>query len=123
MREIKFRGLRVDGKGWVYGYYFIDLENKKTYIHLIERENTPDGWMVKCYEVIPESVGEFTGLTDKNGVEICEFDIVKTPKGIATVTFDLGCFYVITCSRYRLGGWDKEAIEVIGNKFENPELL
>lgn len=66
---------------------------------------------------------QFTGLIDKNGKEIYEGDIVTTPKGNCAVTFELGCFYTITISRYRLGGWESNCIEIIGNIYENPELL
>lgn len=68
-------------------------------------------------------VMQFTGLTDKNGKEIYEGDIISTPKGICQVTFELGCFYAITVSRYRLGGWVADCIEVIGNIHEHPELI
>lgn len=67
-------------------------------------------------------VMQFSGLKDRNGTDIYEKDIVVTPKGVCPVTYDLGCFYTITISRYRLGGWGAN-IEVIGNIYENPELL
>ena len=115
MRTIKFRGLRTDGKGWVYGGYF---------------QHTPDEDGVRYYifdfnegavEVIPESVGQFTGLHDKNGKEIFEGDIVTDGVGKYKIIYDL-----------KLAGYQPYCIfrdepenycEVIGNIYENPELI
>ena len=69
--------------------------------------------------------GEFTGLKDKNGKEIYEGDILNTEDDLCTVKFNYGCFlyeskYELVCCSYN---WHIEEIEVIGNIYENPELL
>ena len=61
MRTIKFRGKRLDGQGWVHGNYF---ENKYGETFILDSE----GYLEP--QVIPESVGQWTGLVDKNGKEI-----------------------------------------------------
>jgi hypothetical protein len=69
MRIIKFRGLRVDGKGWVYGHYYDD----EIQSFIIYEINT--------YEVIPESVGQFTGKLTINHMEIYEGDLIAPCNG------------------------------------------
>lgn len=86
MREIKFRGRKPNGE-WVYGYYV----GKDTIIPFGE-VNFDLGFIdtSPCYEVIPDTIGQFTGLHDKNGKEIYEGDVlfVREWKNIAMGMFD-----------------------------------
>ena len=132
-REILFRGKRVSNGNWIEGY-FVLLAINEGLKHAIYT-GTDEGRFI-LFEVIPETVGQFTGLCDKNGNKIFEGDIVHfydkdfTSSGIATVDFESGKWkinghYITKLSSmvwldlYRTGF----EYEVIGNIYDNPELL
>ncbi|MGX8234013.1 YopX family protein [Bacillus subtilis] len=124
MREIKFRGKPIEDYGdvkWFYGNAVINYDDKLAYIEAVRQGYVPVEW---------ESIGQYTGLKDKNGQEIYEGDIVVDGReNSAEVVFDDGCFCVIgylgdlRTHPLRDSLFCGERFEVIGNIYENPELL
>lgn len=147
MRDILFRGKRVDNGKWVEGYYTelpcgslgaiifsnddeLVCEDTKSYIIKVftkqhtNYSNSNPLQVIECekYEVIPETVGQFTGLCDKNGRKIFEGDIVESPNG--TQGFiewqNAECAFLVDIG----DDWqtmDDCPYEVIGNKYDNKE--
>ena len=130
-RIIKFRGRRITDGKWVYGFY-VGIEDVEGYPRII----TDKPPLYSAYEVDPHTVGQDTGLLDKNGKEIWEGDVVIILDDIKDISTDLK-----SGQNYRVVYWDgsymlsknKKNIdylstaeidcEVIGNIYENPELL
>lgn len=126
-REILFRGKRIDSGEWVCGVAFPHDNNGAVTMF---RQHPADGSLIGD-EVIPETVGEYTGLTDKNGTRIFEGDIVRYKDTLHEVIFCKisGCaFFGITMpDRGEIWNFDgitrADRMEVIGNIHDNPELL
>jgi len=127
-RVIKFRGKRIDNGEWVYGDLIHGVKSKKGKLFILpENINQPGCDYLDGFDVIPESVGQFTGLTDKNGKEIYEGDIFNLgDKNILYIVeyFDCGLSGRQNGNRSRVGlaHWN-DRIEVVGNIHDNPELL
>lgn len=141
MREILFRGKRVDNGEWIEG----DLiqSRDKTYIHpkanSFRVSETGLSKLIVLREVYPETVGQYTGLTDKNGKKIFEGDILQDKFGqikIVDYCNEWGAFracfvkalndegkIVATVGGASFVGTIWRKYEVIGNIHDNPELL
>lgn len=129
MRTIQFRGKSILTDEWFYGDLVHSADKKRTAILVNDKDSYDE-----C-EVDPETVGQFTGLYDKNGKEIYEGDILRfgnSPSGICEAKWNesIAAF----CIRFSfenelgcrpLGNWVKceRSIEIIGNIHDNPELL
>lgn len=134
MREILFRGKRVDNGEWVEGYfckkYFQELPHDRCVIQY-KTKYDPKMWKSNymAAEVIPESITEFTGLTDKNGTKIFEGDIIKGFWNTVFVVYWDDCYLQFRARKS--DGHEREIdyygeskdLEVIGNVHDNPELL
>ena len=154
MREILLRGKRVDNGEWIVGSLIID-ERGNHYIGEYIRRRVESAYVctkrgngktinrfigIGFFMVIPETVGQYTGLTDKNGEKIFEGDIVRT---LAPTSTDIYIEGVVMFGEYQTAfqssnigyyvNWSLNKnlaiyckindIEVIGNIHDNPELL
>ena len=125
MRKILFRGKRLDNGEWVTGYVLFSKDNSEAVIaKLTDTESV-------CENVDPATVGQFTGLHDKNGKEIYEGDVVRTLSGFVGymrynerfIRFEVAAPYESYDNERNPDGVPRESWEVIGNIHDNPELL
>lgn len=134
MREILFRGKRIDNGEWVEGYYCpCSFGRFPCRPAIIIKEDMDNGrWHPE--EIIPETVGQYTGLTDKNGTKIFEGDIIDTPDRLVKVVwltgnsqFDIDFIRYandVTITNFKgIHMRDLKEYEIIGSIHDNPELL
>lgn len=142
MREILFRGKSTETNQWIYGGFHIwekrqvcALGNdrlKDDEISCVITVNSFADWnmprTMQAVEVIADTVGQYTGLTDRNGNKIFEGDIVNIlteNEEIGVIVYEDGGF-IVRADKFsvdfinNINGTD---VEVIGNKYDNPELL
>jgi uncharacterized phage protein (TIGR01671 family) len=130
MTKIKFRGKRTDGKGWWYGYVYSAILNLEERFYIKS--------LVGVFEVEKDTVGQFTGLLDKNGKEIYEGDVLSVGENLtcSIVFIDKnsedygdeihGAFHAHVFKHNKQIPLDSYLLNncyIVGNIFDNPNLL
>ena len=122
IENIKFKAKRLDGKGWVCGYFY--EENGNTYI-IENRQKESKLNRNLTYQVDPSTVCMFTGLKDKNGVEVCEHDLLTKDGSVIYEVGYEGCGF-----KASIKGEDEFDLNLVavckydcicGNKFDRKE--
>lgn len=116
MREIIFRGQRPDNGEWVYGF----LTKMWGEYHIVDGKNENS-----AYIVIPETVGQYTGVKDKNGKKVFEGDIMQ----LCSACYPCLVYWDGKSWAWKQNGKRREIdltcekMEIIGNIYDNKELL
>lgn len=146
MRKILFRGKRTDNGRWTEGYFVEDEVDTYhayivTYAHWeIDEDGDTDLMETEVYEVIPETIGQYTGLKDKNNTRIFEGDIVQNLDNSRVYQVKIGAFFPKLYGRPIFGSniygpyfqdidgrqfiiSAEPDVKIIGNIHDNPELM
>ena len=132
MREILFKAKRIDNGEWVEGYYQKRYDLLGNEEHLIFHADSYTVW--EYAEIDPETLCQFTGMTDKNGVRIWKNDIVEAwsqgSRAIGTVKQRVDGLWIMSPAWQNHEFWElkpnsngETTVEVLVNAFDNPELL
>ena len=126
MREILFRGKCFHTEEWVEGYLGIEVPDEL----VIQQFSYDEYFKSNCidqYSVKPETIGQYTGLTDKNGMKIFEGDVIHGKLGNFVVRWNeyIGAFVAFVSPKIMpcLNRGTMKSYEVIGNIHDNPELI
>ena len=124
-REILFRGKRADTKEWIYG----DVQQNVDAVKIREQEPNIQH-VARSFVVIPETVGQYTGMKDIHGVKIFEGDIVNYNGSCHKVVFEsrngTGYFGIVVGENETWGFGNSTPaymMTVVGNIYDNPDLL
>ena len=128
-REIKFRGKRIANGEWCYGSLLIWANGECT---ILEKSDSCNAMWKR--EIVPDTVGQFTGLHDANGKEIYEGDVILEDKDptMLEIVFRDGIFFASIGATHGENPYmncvlrvilDRRKTHVIGNIHDNPELL
>lgn len=123
--EILFRGKRTENGEWKYGLPHYNLDNE------IEFITVPGKIYPNCFKVDPDTVGQFISVLDKNKMQIFDGDIVRTKYGrickvvwfAPQLCWDLYPFESKSKAPDTYDLFKSENLEVIGNIYDNPEIL
>jgi uncharacterized phage protein (TIGR01671 family) len=130
MREILFRGKRKDNGEWIEGYLYQYQAKLLMSYEVIEVPSFSDpagNWIYKEDEIVPETVGQFTGLLDKQGKKIFEGDIIKSGDDVMVVSWNNKfASFCLDKDGWAFSHWFGEScnpqnVEVIGNIHDTPK--
>ena len=134
MRDIIFRGKRTDNGEWVYGAPTKDSHGETVMVESVYECEEYNCRCANCLYVDENTVGQYTGLTNKNGTKIFEGDVVKRfllgKMYIFQIGYDNGLASFIGQAGIKFTTFDYDSaefasaeFEVVGNIYDNPELL